>query len=206
MNPLASQRPYSAPPAAATEQARRLALRSTCSRQAAGSRGLGAPFCKPPRAPFSKSSAPNLANSPCQPPGCRRQTEPPSPSPLGGSQGFPLGSLRAITLPSGFPTAHKPDVVLSQSLFTCCFLSLESSTPKHLQAASLLCSKSSLKGLPSLTVPFKPAPPGTAFSPSLLNFSLQCLSSSNIPSKPFIHFACLSLHLKCMLQKSMDFF
>ena len=43
----------------------------------------------------------------------------------------PLGSLRAITLPSGFPTAHKPDVVLSQGLYTCCFLSLGSSTPGH---------------------------------------------------------------------------
>ena len=121
------------------------------------------------------------------------------------SLAFPLGSLRAITLPSGFPTAYKPDVVLSQSLFTCCFLSLESSIPRHLKPASLLCSKSSLKGLPSLTVPFKPAPPGMP-SPHPCLISLSSACPSNIPSNPFIQFACLSLHVKCMLQKSMDFF
>ncbi|XP_070313493.1 putative uncharacterized protein ENSP00000383309 [Odocoileus virginianus] len=96
-----------APPAAATEQARRLALRSTCSGQAAGSRGLGAPFCKPPRAPFSKSSAPNLANSPCQPPGCRRQTEPPSPPPRGGSQGCRAVPRQELYQVKSFPRAPR---------------------------------------------------------------------------------------------------
>ncbi|XP_061015746.1 basic proline-rich protein-like [Dama dama] len=103
-----SRRLASAPPAAATEQARRLALRSTCSRQAAGSRGLGAPFCKPPRAPFSKSSAPNLANSPCQPPGCRRrQAEPPSPPPRGGSQGCRAVPRQELYQVKSFPRAPR---------------------------------------------------------------------------------------------------